>query len=67
MGGYSDGTSISSLPPSNIPVQQLPDYNNMHRPDTTPLVNANTPGMGMESFEPMAANGVLGGGSFGSW
>lgn len=64
---YNDGTSISDLPPSNMPVQQLPDYNTMHRTDTTPLVNATTPGMTMESFEPMAANSVLGGGSFGSW
>jgi hypothetical protein len=53
-------TSINSLP-----TQQLPDYNQMYQQDTTPLVGAATPGMGMESFEPMAANSV-GGGAFGS-
>jgi hypothetical protein len=41
----------------------------MYRQDTTPLVNAASPGMseGMGMMEPMAANSVLGGGSFGSW
>jgi len=42
----------------------------MYRQDTTPLVGAATPGMseGMTGvMEPMAANSVLGGGSFGSW
>lgn len=74
---YSDGTSISSLPPADMSAaavnnallapQQLPDYNNMYRQDTNPLINAAMPGQ-MEGFgEPMAANGVLGGGSFGSW
>lgn len=72
---FSDGTSISALPPTaDMAMQtamataapQMPDFNAMHRQDTTPLVNAATPGM--ESFEgPMAANSVLGGGSFGSW
>jgi hypothetical protein len=74
---YSDGTSITSLPPpdmsaaavtnSALAPQQMPDFNNMFRQDTTPLINAAMPGQ-MEGFgEPMAANGVLGGGSFGSW
>lgn len=58
MGGNT--TSISSLP-----TQQMPDYNQMYQQDNTPLVGAATPGMGMESFEPMAANAV-GGGAFGS-
>jgi len=74
---YTDGTSINSLPPTlaagdvamqaaMAPQMPVPDFNAMHRQDTTPLVNAATPGM--ESFEgPMAANSVLGGGSFGSW
>uniref|UniRef100_A0A6C0IR82 Uncharacterized protein n=1 Tax=viral metagenome TaxID=1070528 RepID=A0A6C0IR82_9ZZZZ len=55
-------TSINSLP-----TQQMPDYNQMYQQDNTPLVGAATPamGMGMESFEPMAANSV-GGGAFGS-
>ena len=77
---YNDGTSINSLPTidmsstensNSIAPMQLPNYNAMHRQDTTPLVNAATPGMGMNDMitEPMAANGVLGGGfsSFGSW
>jgi hypothetical protein len=72
---YTDGTAINSLPTSETqyvgentaPVQQLPNYNAMHRQDTTPLVGAASPGMG-EGFmmnEPMAANSVIGG-SFGS-
>lgn len=77
MGGYSDGTAISSLPTynatqgnqSSMAPQQLPNYDNMYKQDNTPLVNAATPGIseGMTPFEPMAANSVLGGGSFGSW
>jgi hypothetical protein len=70
---YTDGTSINSLPTSDAALsagttQQLPNYDNMYRQDTNPLVNANTPGQ-MEGFsnEPMAANSVLGGGAFGSW
>jgi hypothetical protein len=70
---YTDGTSINSLPPSELALnsgatQQLPNYDNMYRQDTNPLVNANTPGQ-TEGFmnEPMAANSVLGGGAFSSW
>jgi hypothetical protein len=66
---YSDGTSISSLPPSGSSAN-TPNYNNMYRNDSTPLVGAATPGgqsEQFESFEPMAANSVLGGGAFGSW
>ena len=63
---YSDGTSINSLPNAGD-MQQLPNYNNMHQQDNTPLVNAATPGM--EGFgggnQIMAANEALGG-SFGS-
>jgi len=44
-------TSISSLPQ-----QSSPDFNNIYQQDNTPLVGAATPGMGMEGFEPMAAN-----------
>jgi hypothetical protein len=64
---YSDGTSISSLP-SGGDTQQTPNYDNMYRQDTTPLVNAATPGLA-EGFvnEPMAANSVLGGGFGSSW
>jgi len=75
---YNDGTSINSLPTSDITMtnaspiisQQLPDYNNMYRKDNTPLVGAATPGHSSDGsgfMEPMAANSVLGGGSFGSW
>ena len=60
---YSDGTSINSLP--NGDMQQLPNYNNMHQPDNTPLVNAQTPSMEGFGNQIMAANEVLGG-SFGS-
>jgi hypothetical protein len=59
-------TSISSLPTAQ-PTQQLPDYNNMYQQDTTPLVNAATPGMTEGFNEPMAANSVLGGGFGASW
>jgi hypothetical protein len=66
---YSDGTSINSLPSdTSTPVQQLPNYNNMYRQDTTPLVAAATPSMAQEAFVPMAANegigGAFGGSSF---
>lgn len=72
MGGYTDGTAISSLPTMDTmpsTTQQLPNYDAMYRQDTTPLVGAATPGMseGMMPMEPMAANSVLGGGAFGSW
>ena len=74
MGGYTDGTAISSLPTydatqgnqTSMQPQQMPNYDAMYRQDTTPLVAAATPGM-TESMEPMAANSVLGSGSFGSW
>jgi hypothetical protein len=55
-------TSVASLPPVT---QQLPNYDSMHQENTTPLVGAATPGMGMETFEPMAAN-AGGGGAFGN-
>jgi hypothetical protein len=74
---YGGSTSISQLPTSDSgsaanqytqSSQQLPNYNNMYRNDTTPLVGAATPGGMSEGFsEPMAANSVLGGGAFGSW
>jgi hypothetical protein len=79
MGGYTDGTAISSLPTidntqSNQNImqpQQLPNYDAMYRQDTTQLVGASTPGIseGMGGMmEPAPANSVLGsGGSFGSW
>jgi hypothetical protein len=73
MGGYTDGTAISSLPTydnaQSVQTQQLPNYDAMYRQDTTPLVGAATPGMseGMMPMEPVAANSALGSGSFGSW
>lgn len=70
----TDGTAISSLPnydtsQETSQTQQLPNYDAMYRQDNTPLVGAASPGMseGMTPFEPMAANAVLGGSSFGSW
>jgi hypothetical protein len=66
---YSDGTSINSLPTSDMSssAQPMPDYNAMHRQDTTPLVGAASPtgeGFGL----PVAASDVLGGfGGFSSW
>jgi len=64
---YGGSTSISQLPTAdmNAPTQQLPNYNNMYQNNTTPLIDAATPGM--DSFEPMAANSVLGGGFGASW
>jgi hypothetical protein len=69
---YTDGTSINSLPTSSTaqssgPSQQMPNFDNMYRQDTTPLVGAATPGMEGFSSEPLPANGVFSGGSFGSW
>jgi hypothetical protein len=69
--GYTDGTAISSLPTSESSsdnsTQQMPNYNNMYRQDTTPLVGAATPGMS-EGFSqgPVAASEFLGGSGFGS-
>lgn len=70
MGGYTDGTAISSLPTydstqgnqNSMQPQQLPNYDAMYRQDTTPLVGAATPGMS-EGFSdgPVAANSVIGG------
>jgi hypothetical protein len=76
MVNYTDGTAISSLPTydvtqgnqNSMQPQQLPNYDTMYRQDTNPLVGAASPGGVSEGFsEPMAANSVLGGGSFGSW
>ena len=65
---YTDGTAISALPTNGVvQTQQLPDYDNMYRKDTTPLVGAASPGMG-DVTEPMAANSILGNsGGFSSW
>jgi hypothetical protein len=65
---YTDGTAISALPTSDSQpdsTQQLPNYNNMYRQDTTPLVAAATPGM-TEGFGPVAASEFLGSGGLGS-
>jgi len=70
---YSDGTSINSLPTSDMSssAQQMPDYNAMHRQDTTPLVGAASPTGQSEGFQqqlPVAASDMLGGfGGFSSW
>lgn len=68
----TEGTAISSLPTfdESHSAQQMPNYDSMYRQDNTPLVGAATPGMndmGMGPIEPMAANSLLGSGSFGSW
>jgi len=66
---YTDGTAISALPTSDSQpdsTQQLPNYNNMYRQDTTPLVGAATPGMTEGFGGPVAASEFLGGGGFGS-
>ena len=69
---YTDGTAISSLPTNdsssdNTMTQQMPNYDNMYRQDTTPLVAAATPGMS-EGFTqgPVAASEFLAGSGFGS-
>ena len=63
---YSEGTAISALPTNDVQEQsqQLPNYNNMYKQDTTPLVGAASP----EGFNngPVAASEFLGGGGFGS-
>ena len=68
---YNDGTSINSLPTSDMSstAQQMPNYNAMHRQDTTPLVGASSPVDQSEGFNlPVAASDVLGGfGGFSSW
>ena len=60
---YSDSTPISQLPPSSV--QQLPNYNNMYKDTSNPLVNAESPTNNYT--EPMAANDLLGSGAFGNW
>ena len=68
---YNDGTSINSLPTTDMSasVQQMPNFNAMHRQDTTPMIGAATPGDQQEGFQlPVAASDVLGGfGGFSSW
>jgi hypothetical protein len=68
---YTEGTAISALPnyeQQSSQTQQIPNYNNMYRQDTTPLVGAATPG-GTEGFanEIMPANAMLGGGFGSAW
>jgi len=70
---YSDGTSISSLPQSQQPIQQSQtNYDNMYRNDPSPMVGAATPGMGSvggspQMQEPVAASDMGGFGGFSSW
>lgn len=68
---YNDGTSINSLPTADMSssAQPMPNYNAMHRQDTTPMVGAASPGDQSEGFGlPVAASDVLGGfGGFSSW
>lgn len=51
---------------TNIEPQQSPDFNLMYQNQETPMPGAASPG-GMESFEPMAANGAIGGHAFSNW
>jgi len=63
---YNDGTSINSLPSgAEMSPQKLPNYDNMYKQESTPLVDAATPSMGYQ--EPMAATEFLGGGFGSSW
>jgi hypothetical protein len=63
---YNDGTSINSLPSGvEMSPQKLPNYDNMYKQESTPLVDAATPSMGYQ--EPMAATEFLGGGFGSSW
>ena len=69
----SDYLDTNTVLPNATP-RQVPDFNKMYSGPPTPLVNANTPGgqpnaappVQMAAPEPMAANGVLGGGFGGS-
>ena len=75
-GGYNNNsndnsTSISQLPsvppPQSLAQQSNPDFNAMFSQQTTPMVNASSPGgQTYENFGPMAANEALGGGFGGS-
>jgi hypothetical protein len=53
--------SMGSTSISSLPVQQMPNYDQMYQQDNTPLIGAATPGT--DNFEPMAAN--AGGGAWG--
>ena len=71
--GIEQGTPMPGLPSVAVStaMQPLPNYNNMYQDQPAPMIGAATPGGDMEgfgSYEPQAANGVLGNsGSFGSW
>ena len=59
---------LVSVMSSPVQTQQLPNYEQMYQQDSTPLVNAATPGM--EGFDPQPANGGgIGafGSAFGGW
>lgn len=57
-------TSINSLPPmQSTQTQQMPNYEQMYQQDSTPLIDASTPGL--EGMGPMPAN-AMGGGAWGS-
>lgn len=70
----TEGTAISSLPTydgvygGQNTIQPMPNYDSMYKQDNTPLVGAASPTQeGFYNNEPMAANAVLGGSSFGTW
>ena len=64
-GGESQGTTSISQLPMTSGGQSMPDYNTMHRNDSTPLVAAASPGDPFSGMI-MAANEALGGSAFGS-
>jgi hypothetical protein len=59
--------SMGSTSISSLPVQQMPNYDQMYQTDSTPLIGAATPGI--DSFVPSAANDGVGafGSVFGGW
>ena len=65
---FTDGTSINQLPNYSTSPQGSPDFNSMHQQNSTPLVNASSPGEGFENGGGiMAANEALGGSGFSTW
>ena len=63
---YTDGTAISSLPTNDVQLsqsQQLPNYNEMYQKENTSLIGASSPGINQESFGPVPASELLGGGN----
>ncbi len=60
-------TSINSLPMAQPTQQMQPDFNDMYRQDTNPLVGAATPGVSSESFMGMGGPVPANDGGFGGF